>query len=80
MQNKNLTNPKIKPFNEKNKDLMNKRQADENENIDESEDLDERTISNQKKTALMQNNTVGRTNSNNYNFTNPTGELDQLPY
>ncbi len=59
---------------------MNNRQADENENIDESEEMDERTISNQKKTALMQNNTVGRTNSNNYNFTNPTAELDQLPY
>jgi hypothetical protein len=46
MQNKNLTNPKIKPFNEKNKNLMNNRQADENENIDESEEMDERTISN----------------------------------
>jgi hypothetical protein len=46
LQNKNLTNPKIKIYNEKNKDFMNNRQADENENIDESEEMDERTISN----------------------------------
>jgi hypothetical protein len=30
------------------------------ENIEENEELDERTISKQKKNALMQNNTVGR--------------------
>lgn len=75
-----MTNPRIKSFNERphRHDLMaRKEENDDHENIDdESEELGERTISNQKKTALMQNNTVGRTSSNNYNFTNPTAELD----
>ena len=34
--------------------------ADDLENIDENEEQEERTISTYKKTALMQNNTVGR--------------------
>lgn len=45
---------------------------EEIENIEENED----SISKQKKTALMQNYTVGRTSTNVYNFTNPQAELD----
>ena len=47
------------------------------ENIDESDELEEKTLSKQKKINLMQhNNTGGRTSNREYNFTNPTADLD----
>lgn len=72
MQSKNMTNPNIRPFDERLRGIQGganligniergRIQTEEDlENIEENEELEERTISKQKKTALMQNNTVGR--------------------
>eukprot|EP00347_Sterkiella_histriomuscorum_P006995 403350650 len=48
------------------------------ENICDDEDTE--PISKLKKIGLIQNKTVGRTSNKDYNFKNPTAQLDQLPY
>lgn len=53
---------------------------EELENIDESEEHEERSLSKKKKIELMSNNQVGRTSKPHYNFANPTADLEQLPY
>lgn len=47
---------------------------DENENIDE--ELEEKSLSKQKKMNLMSQNAVGRGSNRQYNFTNPTADLE----
>ena len=61
--------------------LKSRVDSEEDENIDESEDQEEKILSKQRKIELMQNTQIGmRSSKHDYNFTNPTADLEQLPY